>query len=55
MDVLQTYASALERFGVQMSFLDQPLSDDPQPRLLTQIQGAVAEYERMKIAERARA
>ena len=40
----------LERFGVQVIFLDQPLSDDPQARLLTQIQGAVAEYERIKIA-----
>ena len=37
-----------------MIFLDQPLSDDPQARLLTQIQGAVAEYERIKIAERYR-
>ena len=44
----------LERFSVQVIFLDQPLSDDPQARLLTQIQGAVAEYERMKIAERYR-
>ena len=44
----------LERFGVQVVFLDQPLSDDPQARLLTQIQGAVAEYERIKIAERYR-
>ena len=44
----------LERFGVQVIFLDQPLSDDPQARLLTQIQGAVAEYERVKIAERYR-
>ena len=44
----------LERFGVQVIFLDQPLSDDPQARLLTQIQGAVAEYERIKIAERYR-
>ena len=44
----------LERFGVHVVFLDQPLSDDPQARLLTQIQGAVAEYERIKIAERYR-
>ena len=44
----------LERFNVQVIFLDQPLSDDPQARLLTQIQGAVAEYERIKIAERYR-
>ena len=32
----------LERFNVQVTFLDQPLSDDPQARPLTQIQGAVA-------------
>ena len=44
----------LERFDVRVIFLDQPLSDDPQARLLTQIQGAVAEYERIKIAERYR-
>ena len=44
----------LERFRVQVLFLGQPLSDDPQARLLTQIQGAVAEYERIKIAERYR-
>ena len=44
----------LERFDVRVIFLDQPLSDEPQARLLTQIQGAVAEYERIKIAERYR-
>ena len=36
----------LERFDVQVIFLDQPLSDDPRARLLTQIQGAVAEQAR---------
>ena len=41
-------------FAVHSIFLDQPLSDDPQARLLTQIQGAVAEYERIKVAERYR-
>ena len=44
----------LERFGVRVIFLEQPPSDDPHARLLTQIQGAIAEYERMKIAERYR-
>ena len=44
----------LERFGVRVIFLDQPLADDPHARLLTQIQGAIAEYERMKITERYR-
>jgi site-specific DNA recombinase len=44
----------LERFGVRVIFLEQPPSDDPHARLLTQIQGAIAEYERMKITERYR-
>jgi len=43
-----------ERFGVQVIFLDRSLVDDPQSALLIQIQGAVAEYERAKIAERHR-
>ncbi len=44
----------LERFGVSVVFLEQPPLDDPSGRLLVQIQGAVAEYERAKIAERNR-
>src|SRR3989454_3546430 len=44
----------LERYGVRVIFLEQPPSDDPHARLLTQIQGAIAEYERMKITERYR-
>jgi site-specific DNA recombinase len=45
----------LERFGVQVRFLDGPaLGDDPQARLLVQVQGVIAEYERAKIAERYR-
>ena len=44
----------LERFGTRVIFLEQPPSDDPHARLLTQIQGAIAEYERMKITERYR-
>jgi len=44
-----------ERFGVQLLFRDAPdLGDDPQVRLLTQMQGVIAEYERAKIAERSR-
>ena len=43
-----------ERFGVSIEFLEQPPADDPQRCLLTQIQGAVAEYERAKLAERYR-
>jgi site-specific DNA recombinase len=44
----------LERFDVHVIFLEQPPSEDPHARLLVQIQGAIAEYERMKIAERYR-
>ncbi len=44
----------LQRFGVSVVFLQQPPLDDPAARLLVQIQGAVAEYERAKIAERNR-
>lgn len=44
----------LERFGVPVLFLDQPPLDEPTGRLLVQIQAAVAEYERIKIADRNR-
>jgi site-specific DNA recombinase len=43
-----------QRLGVPILFLEQPPSDDPHMVLLTQIQGAVAEYERAKLAERYR-
>jgi site-specific DNA recombinase len=37
----------LEQFGVRVLFADAPaLDDDPQARLLTQVQGVIAEYER---------
>ena len=45
----------LARHGVSVSFHDTPqIEDDPQARLLTQVQGVIAEYERAKIAERYR-
>jgi site-specific DNA recombinase len=45
----------LEQFGVRVLFNDAPsLDDDPQARLLTQVQGVIAEYERAKISERNR-
>lgn len=45
----------LAQFGVRVIFDDAPdLDDDPQLRLLTQVQGVIAEYERAKIAERNR-
>lgn len=43
-----------ERLGVPIVFLEQPPADDPHSCLLMQIQGAVAEYERAKLAERYR-
>ena len=45
----------LARHGVTVRFADAPaIDDDPQSRLLTQVQGVIAEYERAKIAERYR-
>jgi site-specific DNA recombinase len=45
----------LARHGVVVRFADAPaIDDDPQARLLTQVQGVIAEYERAKIAERYR-
>jgi site-specific DNA recombinase len=49
--VLEEFA----RVGVTVRFADAPaLDDDPSARLLTQVQGVIAEYERAKIAERNR-
>jgi site-specific DNA recombinase len=39
----------LESLGIRVEFLDHPMSDDPHDRLLLQIRGAVAEYERALI------
>lgn len=43
-----------ERYGCQIDFLDQPISQDPHDHLLLQIRGAVAEYERTLISDRMR-
>jgi site-specific DNA recombinase len=49
--VLEEFA----RLGVRIMFIDAPpLDDDPQSRLLIQMQGVIAEYERAKILERHR-
>jgi len=42
------------RLGCQVVFLPHPISDDPNDQLLLQIQGAIAEYERVVLAERFR-
>jgi site-specific DNA recombinase len=46
----------LAQFGVRVIFSDAPAidDDDPQLRLLTQVQGVIAEYEKAKIGERNR-
>jgi site-specific DNA recombinase len=44
----------LENRGLRIEFLDRPMSDDPHDRLLLQIRGAMAEYERALIADRMR-
>jgi DNA invertase Pin-like site-specific DNA recombinase len=45
----------LDRLGCNVNFTDAPqIDDDPQARLLTQMQGVIAEYERAKAAERYR-
>jgi len=44
----------MEHCGCAIEFLDRPMSQDPHDRLLLQIRGAVAEYERTLIADRMR-
>ncbi len=44
----------LQRHGATVEFLDRPMSQDPHDRLLLQIRGAVAEYERSLITARMR-
>src|SRR5690349_471374 len=44
----------LQGHGCEVRFLDRPMSQDPHDRLLLQIRGAVAEYERTLITERMR-
>lgn len=41
-------------YGVEVIFLDRPLSNNPEEQLLVQVQGVISEYERAKILERTR-
>ena len=43
-----------EKLHTPLSFLQNPFGDSPQGKLLTQMQGMIAEYERAQIAERTR-
>ncbi len=44
----------LNKCGCEVIFLQRPISDDPEEKLLLQMQGIIAEYERAKIIERTR-
>ena len=44
----------LNKCGREVIFLQRPISDDPEEKLLLQMQGVIAEYERTKIVERTR-
>jgi site-specific DNA recombinase len=43
-----------EKMNTPLIFLQQPFGDSPQGKLLTQMQGMIAEYERAQMAERTR-
>ena len=43
-----------EKLKMQLIFLQNPFGDTPQGKLLTQMQGMIAEYERAQIVERTR-
>jgi site-specific DNA recombinase len=44
----------LTRRGVHVHFVEHPVSEHAEDRLLVQMQGVIAEYERAKIVERTR-
>ena len=44
----------LQRWGIQLVFLNQNIGETPEEQLLLQVQGMIAEYERAKIGERTR-
>jgi site-specific DNA recombinase len=45
---------AFEKVNTPLIFLQNPFGDSPQGKLLTQMQGTIAKYERAQIAERTR-
>jgi site-specific DNA recombinase len=44
----------LKKKGIEVIFLNKPVTDNPEDQLLLGMQGLIAEYERTKIAERTR-
>ncbi|MGI0156506.1 MAG: recombinase family protein, partial [Thermoplasmata archaeon] len=50
----QILLEELEHRGVEVHFVERPVTDRPEDKLLVQMQGVIAEYERTKILERTR-
>jgi site-specific DNA recombinase len=50
----QVILEELEKRGVQVHFVEHPVGERAEDRLLVQMQGVIAEYERAKILERTR-
>lgn len=50
----QVVLEELQKRGVQVRFVEHPVGERPEDRLLVQMQGVIAEYERAKILERTR-
>lgn len=50
----QILIEELEKRGVEIVFVERPIGERPEDRLLVQMQGVIAEYERAKIVERTR-
>jgi len=50
----QVVLEELAKRGVQVHFIEHPIGERPEDRLLVQMQGVIAEYERAKILERTR-
>jgi site-specific DNA recombinase len=50
----QVLIEELEKRGVEIHFVERPIGERPEDRLLIQMQGVIAEYERAKIVERTR-
>jgi site-specific DNA recombinase len=44
----------LQRWGIELFFLNRSIGETPEEQLLLQVQGMIAEYERAKIGERTR-
>lgn len=50
----QILLEELQHRGVEVHFVERPITDRPEDKLLIQMQGVIAEYERTKILERTR-